>query len=144
MVTLLGELQDARNDMAIALPEYVRALKGWTNLVEILTKHSINLVDALFSRFDLGEMTNAQLELVIREGEQEHDVAAAWRTLNDAAERFYQARVRMVTRQAAALGYIQYVENLEIKDRDREDVPTMLLRHMEDASELLDQGRGNV
>lgn len=145
MVTLLGDLQEARSELAHALPEYVRALKGWASLVETMTKYSVNLVDALFARYDLGTMTDAQMAMVVKEGNHEPDVAAAWRTLNDSAERFYRARVKMVTRQSAAMGYIQYVENLKVKeDRDFEDVPTMLLRHMEDATVLIDPAEGHV
>jgi hypothetical protein len=135
IVHLLGELQESRNEMAAALPDYIHALKRWTALVEAMTKGSIDMVDALFSRYDLGDMTDAQIAKVVERTDHERNPDATWRTLNEAAERFYRARIAFVTRQAAFTGYLQYVERLGIDGRDREDVPSMLIGKMMDAAE---------
>lgn len=135
MLTLLGELQEARNDLAHALPPYLSALKNWTNLVKTMTEGSLDLVDALFARYDLGEMTTAQMDVVVRRTEQDIDTRSAWTTLDHTAEHFYRARVKFLTRQAAVMGYMQYVEQLQIHQRDGENVPDLLLGHMIDAQE---------
>lgn len=134
LLTLLGELEAARDRVSRACPRFVHAMRAWANMVKQLNDDSHELVDALLSRVGVSDMPERALRAVLARTERgETNSEPLWRDLSESAEAFYTERAKMVAIQAKVLNYLQYLES----QQPEQDVPAAILTAMEKAEHFM-------
>lgn len=128
LLTLLAELESVRRDLQHVGSDYVHALRGWADYIKTRNENSIGLIDALLTRRGVGEMTERQIATVVARTENDINPGGPWGRLVEAADAYYLTLSILATRQAAVMGYLSYLENIESRNQD---VPGVLSRTME-------------
>lgn len=117
MIGLLSEMQEERDELARALPDYLSAMKRWIGLVEAGTKKTIALTDGMVARFDLASMNEAQIRHIAEVTDVDYDAQGTWGALVESCERYYDARTRLSIATSKAIAYLQYIEDMEHRER---------------------------